>query len=58
MLGIAWTIIFHGEGDAAKLCFTFGNFKGTLVPICTSVGGTNSTNESSDSWAGLLAICT
>jgi len=34
---LAWTLIFHGESAAVKLCFTFGNFKGTLVPICFSV---------------------
>merc|ERR1712212_147119 len=36
---IAW--MYFGEGDAVKLCFTFGNFKVTLVRICFSVGGTN-----------------
>jgi len=52
-LGIAWTIIFHGDGDAVKLCFTLGNFKATHAPICFPVGGTSWTIG--DFWARLLA---
>jgi len=55
-LGIAWTIIFHGDGDAVKLCFTLGKFKATHAPICFSVGGTNW--PIGDSWARLLAYWT